>query len=224
MPDFAYSDLKPYLDSLVPERHAELQKMEEYAAENSFPIVGPASGQLCYLLARMSGAKRICELGSGYGYSTAWFASAVRDNGSGGVVKHIVWDQELSDMARVHLKAMGFCDCTDCNCSCTRIDYRVGEAVEALKNDDSGPYDIIFCDIDKQGYPDMLPIAMDHMKPGSILIVDNMIWSGRVMDDSEQDDDTLAIRKLTALVCESDRWDAMIAPIRDGLLIARFRG
>jgi predicted O-methyltransferase YrrM len=242
MPDFNYSLLKPYLDSIVPERHEELEKMEAYAAEHDFPIVGPASGQLCYILARMCGAKRVCELGSGYGYSTAWFASAVQDNG-GGMVRHIVWDDELSAMARKHLGAMGFCDGENCRCGasspesslkslvdgssegdgCTCIEYTMGEAVEALTNDTGQPYDIIFCDIDKEGYPAALPVVEKHINPGGILIVDNMIWGGRVMDDAEQEEETKAIRELTQTVTNSSDWDAMIAPIRDGLLIARRR-
>ena len=62
-------------------------------------IVGPAAGQYCYMIARMLGAKRVFELGSGYGYSTLWFAKAVRDNG-GGEVYHTVWDEGLSTRAR----------------------------------------------------------------------------------------------------------------------------
>ena len=95
-----YKDaLEKYLDGLVPERPSELQKMEAYAREHSFPIVGPASGQACYQIARMVKARRIFELGSGYGYSTAWFARAVQENG-GGEVHHVVWDAQLSKIAR----------------------------------------------------------------------------------------------------------------------------
>src|SRR5688572_8287092 len=96
-----------YLDALVPERPAELQKMEAYAEQHKFPIIGPACGHLCYQVARMIGARRIFELGSGYGYSTAFFARAVKENG-GGVVHHVVWDEALSQRARTHLAALGY--------------------------------------------------------------------------------------------------------------------
>src|SRR5215208_1266653 len=99
--------LHEYLDGLVPERLPELQAMEAYAKEADFPIVGPASGYLCYQIARMIGARRVFELGSGYGYSTAWFARAVQENG-GGTVHHVVWDDKLSQMARQHLGALGY--------------------------------------------------------------------------------------------------------------------
>ena len=78
-----------YLDGLVPPRATELAAMEEVAKRTDFPIVGPASGHFCYLLARLTGAQRVFELGSGFGYSTAWFARAVKENG-GGKVFHIL--------------------------------------------------------------------------------------------------------------------------------------
>src|SRR6476660_2420151 len=91
--------LGDYLDGLVPPRPPEMQAMEAYAQEVGFPIIGPASGYICYQIARMIGARRIFELGSGYGYSTAWFAKAVQENG-GREVHQVVWDEQLSQMAR----------------------------------------------------------------------------------------------------------------------------
>src|SRR4029453_2787969 len=95
-----------YLDDLV-SRPEEFRAMERIAESTKFPIIGPASGQLCYLVARLIGARRVFELGSGYGYSTAWFARAVRENG-GGEVHHVVWDAELSERARTHLDRLGY--------------------------------------------------------------------------------------------------------------------
>jgi predicted O-methyltransferase YrrM len=85
--------MEQYLDGLVPPRSPELQTMEAYAAEKGFPIIGPASGQLCYLTARLMGAHSVFEMGSGYGYSTAWFARAEQENG-GGVVHRVVRNEE----------------------------------------------------------------------------------------------------------------------------------
>ncbi|HTD47970.1 MAG TPA: O-methyltransferase, partial [bacterium] len=81
-----------YLEGLIPARPPVLQEMEAYARKARFPIVGPVVGHLFYLLTRLGGARRVFELGSGYGYSTAWFAMGVRDNG-GGEVFHVVWDE-----------------------------------------------------------------------------------------------------------------------------------
>mgnify|MGYP001765254061 CR=1 FL=1 len=75
------TDAAAYIEHLIPARHPELQAMEAHGRELGFPIIGPVCGHLCYQVARMIGARRIFELGSGFGYSTAWFAQAVRENG-----------------------------------------------------------------------------------------------------------------------------------------------
>jgi caffeoyl-CoA O-methyltransferase len=155
--------LAAYLDGLVPARPPELQAMEARAQETGFPIIGPASGYFCYQLARMIGARRVFEMGSGFGYSTAWFAQAVRENG-GGEVHHVVWDDQLSREARFHLGRLGYSDL---------VHYHVDEAVQALRQT-RGPFDLIFNDIDKKGYPTSLPVIAEKLRPGGVLIVDNM--------------------------------------------------
>src|SRR5690349_717914 len=133
-----HSELPGYLEGLVPRRDPVMEEMEAYAREVKFPIIGAAAGYFNYQVARMTGARRIFELGSGYGYSTAWFARAVRENG-GGVVHHVVWDDELSRKARGYLSRLGYDDV---------VEYHVGEAVETLRNT-AGPFDLMFNDIDK---------------------------------------------------------------------------
>jgi predicted O-methyltransferase YrrM len=93
--DLFSDQLREYLIDLVPQRPDEMQQMEVYARSTGFPIVGPVAGHFCYQIARMIGATRIFEMGSGYGYSTAWFAKAVQEN-EGGVVHHVVWNQDLT--------------------------------------------------------------------------------------------------------------------------------
>jgi predicted O-methyltransferase YrrM len=198
-----------YLDSLVPPREAEMQAMEEIAAKTNFPIIGPASGYLCYLVARMIGAKRIFELGSGYGYSTAWFARAVQENG-GGEVFHVVWDDDLSQRARRHLDALGYG---------SLVTYRVGEAVQTLRATD-GPFDLIFNDINKEGYPASLPVIEEKLRPGGVLIIDNMLWHGRIFDASDRSVATEGVREFTRRVTRDPKWVAGLLPVRDGLIVA----
>lgn len=202
-------ELRAYLDDLVPDRPAELQRMEAYAREHSFPIIGPAAGQCCYVLTRLAGARRIFELGSGYGYSTAWFARAVRENG-GGEVHHVVWDAALSSRARTHLAALGYSDL---------LRYHVGEAVGILR-DATGPFDVIFMDVDKTGYPAAIPVIAERLRPGGVLIVDNALWSGRVFDPADRSPDTVAIREATRLLTTGTGWSSTLVPIRDGLMVA----
>lgn len=204
------SALSAYLDGLVPPRHPELVAMEVEAARTGFPIIGPACGHLCYLLSRLCQARTVFELGSGFGYSTAWFARAVRENG-GGMVHHTVWDQSLSDRARGHLEVLGLG---------AVVQYRVAEAVQAL-GESPGPFDVIFNDIDKAGYPASLPVIRARLRPGGLLITDNLLWHGQILDRKNEAPETAAIREYTRLVTTDPEWTAMVVPIRDGLLVAR---
>jgi len=211
MPDrLDYADVQRLLADLVPPRPPELAAMEEAAAREGFPIVGAAAGQFCYLLARLSAASSVFEMGSGFGYSTAWFARAVRENG-GGVVHHVVWDETLSRRARAHLAALGYGDL---------VRYHVGEAVATLRAQ-AGPFDLVFCDIDKPGYPEALEAAAAKLRPGGVLVADNVLWHGRVLDPEDRSPATAAIRAFTAAVVRDRRWSATLVPIRDGLLVAR---
>jgi caffeoyl-CoA O-methyltransferase len=203
-------EISEYLEAQVPRRAPELARMERLARKTRFPIIGPAVGQLCYMLARAIGARRVFELGSGFGYSTAWFARAVQENG-GGVVHHVVWDEELSQRARRHLETLGLSG---------QVRYTVGEAVDALKRVPE-EFDLIFNDIDKRGYPASLPVIESKLRSGGLLIIDNMLWSGRIFDRSDKTPDTQGIRKLTSMVMKSPNWSASIIPIRDGVLVAR---
>jgi predicted O-methyltransferase YrrM len=205
IPDY----LMGYLDGLVPPRPPEMQAMEAYAEKINFPIIGPASGYLCYQVARMIGARRIFELGSGYGYSTAWFAKAVGENG-GGEVFHVVWDAELSRQARQHLAALGYDGI---------IKYHVGEAVQTLRNT-AGPFDLIFNDINKEGYADSLPVIAEKLRPGGVLVVDNMLWHGNIFDDEDKSPATNGVRKLTEMLIHSPDWIMALVPVRDGVGVA----
>lgn len=206
---YTTEQLSAYLEDLVPERPPEMQEMEAYAAEHDFPIIGPAAGYYCYLTARLIGARRVFELGSGYGYSTAWLARAVAENGGGEIV-HTVWDQELSTRARNYLSSLGYADL---------MSYRVGESVDALR-DSQGTYDLIFNDIHKKGYPESMDVIEKRLRPGGVLIVDNILWSGRVMDEENDEPSTEAIRAVTRQLAASDRWIFSLVPIRDGLAVA----
>jgi len=209
MPKIDYDKTQEYLETLVPAREPEIRKMEEHAKQNGFPIIGPVCGYYCYQLARMIGAKSVFELGSGYGYSTAWFAKAVKENG-GGVVHHTVWDDELSKLAAGHLSRLGSDDV---------VKFHNAEAVETLRQTE-GPFDIIFNDIDKEGYPDSLPVIKEKLRSGGILIIDNMLWSGRIWDENDKSDSTEAIRRFIHDITTDPAWLVSLAPMRDGMIVA----
>lgn len=204
-----FYQINTYLEGLVPPRPAEMMGMEEYATKTNFPIIGPVCGYLCYQVARMIGARSVFEMGSGYGYSTAWFARAVMENG-GGKVHHVVWDQELSRDARQHLGTLGYDGI---------VEYHVAEAIETLSQT-PGPFDLIFNDIDKECYPESLPMIREKLRPGGVLIVDNLLWHGQVLDALDKDTSTEGVRELTRQLTTDPNWISTLIPIRDGMLVA----
>ena len=204
-----YPIIQDYLTTLIPERDPEMLVMEKYAEEHDFPIIGPAAGYNCYQIARMIQAKSIFEMGSGYGYSTAWFAKAVKENG-GGQVHHTVWDEKLSKMAASHLSRLGYEG---------MIKFHMAEAVETLRNM-PGTFDIIFNDIDKEAYPSTLPIIKAKLKPGGVLIIDNMLWGGRIFDQTEKSSSTEGVREFTKIITTDPDWIVSLIPVRDGMIVA----
>ena len=209
--DLLAPDVAQLLDRLVPDRPDVMLQMEQRARDTAFPIIGPAAGHFCYLVARLIHARRIFELGSGYGYSTAWFARAVRENG-GGEVYHTVWNEALARDARHYLDALGWSDV---------VRFESGESVERLRAA-KGPFDLIFNDIDKSGYPASLDVIEAKLRPGGVLIVDNALWGGRVFQEEDRSANTEGVREITRRLTTDPKWTATIVPIRDGLLFAHF--
>jgi caffeoyl-CoA O-methyltransferase len=212
---YDYERIQEYLTGLVPERPAEMQEMERYAQEHSFNIIGPAAGYYCYQVALMNKARSVFEMGSGYGYSTAWFAQAVKETcekeaGRPGVVHHVVWDEGLSQKARTHLENMGLD---------RLVEFHVAEANQALK-ERSEQFDLIFCDIDKDGYYAALEIIDEKLRPGGVLIIDNMIWYGRIFDPGDQSASTAGVRKFTQRIKDNPNWIVSLSPVRDGVIVA----
>jgi caffeoyl-CoA O-methyltransferase len=190
-----------------------LREMEARGARDGFPIIGPLVGPWLYLLSRLLGAKRIFEMGSGFGYSTWYFAKALKDNG-GGTVSHVVWDEKLSKEARGWLQQAGLLQ---------YCDFQVSEAVLALNGTQSG-LDLIFMDIDKEGYLTALQVIEQKLRPGGLLLTDNVLWSGRVLDTDSKNEALCAIQQFNDALANSPRWEYVINPLRDGLGVARLVG
>ena len=196
-------------------RHDEpvLLEMERLAEERGFPIVGRLVGELLEVLALSIGARTVVELGSGFGYSAYWFSRAV---GAGGTVLCTDGDPANRDQAEAFLTRVGRWD---------RIDYRVGMAQDILRSL-PGPFDIVYCDIDKAGYPEAWELARERVRPGGLYVCDNVLWSGRVAEPDPTDERpqwTEAIRRHNELVYADPGFDACIVPTRDGVLVARRR-
>jgi caffeoyl-CoA O-methyltransferase len=204
--------VEAYLTDLAQAEHDDpvLVDMEARAKEHHFPIVGRATGRYLELAARSVGARRVIELGSGYGYSAYWFASAVGPNGE---VICTDGDPDNARLAHQYLTAAGLWD---------RVRYRVGDALEGLAAE-TGDFDVVYCDVDKPGYPDCWRAGCERIRVGGLWLCDNVIWSGHVATDTDQQGQsgwTGAIREHNRLVAEDDRYVGSIVPIRDGVMTA----
>lgn len=204
-----FRDINVYIANLARLEDPVFREMEEEARRLNFPIIGPAAGRFCYLIARAINARKVFEMGSGFGYSTAWFARAVRDNG-GGIVHHVVWDDDLSRKAQRYLTAAGLEGF---------VTYTVAEAVETLQKTPE-TFDLIFNDIDKEGYPASVAVMKSKLRVGGILLVDNMLWRGRILDPQDRSTSTEGVRRITQLLHEDPDFVCSVVPIRDGLLTA----
>ncbi len=205
MGEITAPEVDDYLYAMLPPRAAVLTEMEDEAARNDVPIVGPAVARIFYQLALISGAKKIFEMGSAIGYSTIWWARAV---GDGGHVVYTDGDPKNAEKARRYFERAGVSQ---------RIKVRVGDALEFL-SEEKEPYDIIFNDVDKIDYPRVFRLALPRLKTGGLFITDNVLWSGKV-GRPNPDATTKAILEFNKLIYESKDLFTTILPIRDGVSV-----
>jgi len=199
-----------YLHELANPQDPILREMEMRGAELGFPIVGPAVGQLLFVVARAVRARRVIELGSGFGYSAYWFAQAM---GPGSTVILTEGDEQRAADAASFLERGGMSD---------RVQIEVGDGLEIIDRI-GGEFDIVFNDIDKKDYPRVLDKAAAALRPGGLLICDNMLWFGTVIDDTADDPPARGIKELTRQLYASEEFDTVLIPIRDGVTISTYR-
>jgi caffeoyl-CoA O-methyltransferase len=210
--DITNPKVEDYIRGLLA-RHDEpvLLEMEKEGKERGFPIVGRMVGVVLEILARSIGARRIIELGSGYGYSGYWFSRAIGPNGE----LHLTdGDPENERKAKDYLGRAGLWG---------PVTFHVGDAVESL-NALNGEFDIVYCDIDKHGYPEAWRASRDRIRVGGMYICDNTLWSGRVTGATEEEDKrpawTEAIKEMNEAIASAPDYLSTILPIRDGVMVA----
>jgi predicted O-methyltransferase YrrM len=210
--DIVHPAIERYLKHLA--RHDDepvLLEMEQLAKDKGFPIVGRLCGRYLEMIARSIGAKRIFELGSGYGYSGYWFSRAT---GPDAEIHLTDGDSRNETLALDFLSRAGLDK---------PIQYHVGDALEALSRTE-GDFDIIYCDIDKPGYPDAWRMAKEKVRVGGYYMCDNMLWSGMVTDESDsperQEGATEAIKETNEMIASDPNWHSIINPTRDGVVTA----
>ena len=188
-----------------------LLEMEKLAKDRGFPIIGRLCGQLLEVLARSISATRIFELGSGFGYSAYWFSRAIGPDG----------EIHLSDGDAANEKsALDFLGRANLLAPVT---FHVGDALEALASTD-GEFDIVYCDIDKDGYPRAWEEGKQRVRVGGLYVCDNMLWSGRVTGESDEPDVregwAEAIDRTNRAIAGDEAWRSTIVPTRDGVVVA----
>ncbi|RLA88948.1 MAG: O-methyltransferase [Deltaproteobacteria bacterium] len=159
-------DLENYFRGLVPPRDELLLELEKAAFQENIPIVGPVVGELLFIMARVSAVQQILELGTATGYSTIYLARG--SEAAQGRVLTLEHEDRMAQRARLNFARAGLD---------RQIDLRVGEAI-SLMSSLTGPFDLIFMDIDKEGYLEALAHCQRLLKVGGLLITDNVGFRG----------------------------------------------
>ena len=206
MPGITTNLVEEYMQDLLPARDRVLAEMEDYANENRVPIVGPMVGQLLHQLALVVNASRVFEMGSAIGYSTIWLAQAIK---AGGKVYYTDGSSENAAKAEDYTKRAGVRG---------RIEILTGNSLDLIDRVE-GEFDVVFNDVDKHYYPEVFRKAAGRVRVGGLLITDNVLWSGRVADESVKDDDTEGIRLFNKMLFADNRYYSTIIPLRDGVAI-----
>lgn len=216
-------DLLPRIDSYVEDLFASpdpaLKDALRRSREAGLPEIhiSPNEGRLLWLLAEIAGARRILEIGTLGGYSTIYLARALPEGGS---VLSLELDERHAEVARENIREAGLEE---------RVEVRVGDARDQLARmveDGEEPFDLVFIDADKGSYPEYLGWALRLSRPGSLILADNTIRGGSVINP--EDDSVRATRRFNEALAKEPRLSALILPLIrervDGLAIARVVG
>ncbi len=198
-------DIEKYMYDLLPPRDPVLAEIETYASAHNVPIIGPAVGRFLASLVMITKAKRIFELGSAIGYSTIWLARAA---GADAEVHYSDGSAENAERAGGYFERAGVA---------SKIHIHVGDALTALRST-PGDFDLIFNDVDKDGYPAVLEAVPDRIKARGLFVTDNTLWHASVLDPKEETDRAVCL--FNQQLFASPHFYATQLPIRDGVSVA----
>ena len=196
-------------DDLLRELAAETRQVTGDAAGMQ---VSPDEGRLLTMLARLAGARRAVEVGVFTGYSSICIARGLPD---GGHVLACDVSEKWTSIARRYWKRAGLEE---------RIELRIAPALETLRSLPANPVlDLAFIDADKSNYPHYYEELVVRLRPGGLIILDNVLRGGNVADPAVQDGGTVAMRRLNDLIAGDGRVESVMLPVRDGVTLARRR-
>jgi caffeoyl-CoA O-methyltransferase len=191
----------------LPELLEELQRETHEKMENPQMLVGRVEGRLLQMLVRISGAKRVVEIGTFTGFSALMMAEGLPDDGE---LITCEISQECAEIAKRYFDRSSHRD---------KIRLRVGPAINALRGMPHRSADFVFIDADKTSYMDYYEEGMRILKSGGLITVDNVLWSGRVLNP--RDEDSRAIAEFDRRVMEDSRAEKVMLTVRDGLYLIR---
>ena len=196
-----------YLDRLLPPRDPLLREMEERAAKEDIPISDPEIGRLLGILARITGARRIVEVGTAIGYGALCLARGAPE----ARVLTIDTDPERLATARGYLERAGVAD---------RVELIEGPALEVLARLQA-PFDLAYVDAVKKEYRRYLDLLVPLVRVGGVIALDNLLWSGKVADPPDEDDpDADALRAFNGYLMMHPQLQSVVLPFGDGLGLA----
>lgn len=198
--------IEDFLLQLTPKRDRVLAEMESLGEAREFPIVGPLVGRFLYALTRATRARRVLEMGSGFGYSAYWFALAL---GPGGQVILTEDSAENAELARRFLRRGGLL---------SRARIEIGDALQILDRL-PGTFDLVFIDVEKAAYPRALRKVLPRVKVGGLIVTDNALWSGRFLEGDREDSTRGVLGYLKDSYRSRRLWTTVI-PLRDGVALS----
>ncbi|MEM7036191.1 MAG: O-methyltransferase, partial [Bacteroidota bacterium] len=207
--DFIDPALKAYCEQFTSSEPAVLQEISlETHRKVLYPrmLSGHLQGRMLATLSRMHKPRRILEVGTYTGYSAICMAEGLQ---AGGVLTTIEINPEREDMIRAYFEKAGVAD---------KMDLRIGEAAKILDTLE-GPFDMVFLDADKFNYIRYYEMILPKMPSGAVIMADNMLWSGRVVDENIQDKETLGLRSFVRHVAADDKTEQVLLPVRDGIML-----
>ena len=197
MTDALWSAVDDYFDVLIgPDPVLDAAQADATAAGLPEIAVTPHQGKQLNLLARIGGARSILEIGTLGGYSTIWLARALPP---GGRLVTLEYDPKHAEVARENLKRAGFGEDV--------VDIRVGAALDTLPTL-TGPFDFVFIDADKANLPGYVAAAVDLSRPGTTIVVDNVVRRGEVADPDATDPNVVGVQRMTEVIAAEPRLDA----------------
>jgi len=194
-----------------PELLAQLARETHQKVLQPRMLSGHYQGRLLSMISKIARPKTILELGTYTGYSALCLAEGLQKDG---VLHTIDTNEELKDFQKKYFDLSIFKD---------QIHQHLGNALNIIPNLDI-KFDLVFIDADKPNYPDYFDLIINKLNPGGIILTDNVLWSGKVVEKIQEDDEsTRALVKYNTLVAADSRLETIMLPIRDGLSISRLK-